>query len=124
MTPYDPASNGQAERAVKIFKEHVRKNSSTASAADFERVLFQYRLTTHTTTGISQVKLLLGHHFGSLVDLARPDLKHSSKKRNSTGQKSRRMYLEKSKVWAKAFDNSGRPWLSGIIRRACGPNRT
>ena len=67
--PYHPASNGQAERSVKILKENLKKSSRDSLQIQISRFLFRYRLTPHTTTGVSPVELLLGRRPRSKLDL-------------------------------------------------------
>ena len=63
IAPHHPSSNGLAERAVKTFKEGM-KNCISSSSESIEcclsRVLFQYRITPHSTTGVSPSELLFG----------------------------------------------------------------
>ena len=59
-SPYHPASNRLAERAIQSFKENMKKSCSTESLETrLSRFLFWYRLTPHSTTGVSPAKLLL-----------------------------------------------------------------
>ena len=57
--PYHPSSNGLAERAVQTFKMGIKKQTSGTIKTKISRFLFQYRITPHTTTGVSPAQLLL-----------------------------------------------------------------
>ena len=72
--PYHPASNGQAERAVKIVKQALKNCTKDAVETQLSRFLFHYRLTPQTTTGVSPAELLLRRRPRSQLDLAKPDL--------------------------------------------------
>ena len=74
--PYHPSSNGLAERAVKTFKEGMKKCRSESESIEccLARMLFQYRITPHSTTGVSPSKLLYGRRIRSHLDLIQPDL--------------------------------------------------
>ena len=74
---YHPSSNGLAERAVQVF------NCSWAGFLHslFElvedkvaRLLFQYRITPHTTTGLSPSEMLMGRKLRSRLDRVKPDV--------------------------------------------------
>ncbi|XP_065197172.1 uncharacterized protein K02A2.6-like [Sycon ciliatum] len=73
-SPYHPASNGLAERAVQTVKNALRKS---VGGSDLEsclyRFLFQYRLTPQSTTGQSPFQLMMGHKPRSRLDLTFPD---------------------------------------------------
>ena len=56
--PYHPASNGLAERAVQTFKEGLKKSSKGDLETHLIQFLFQYRITPHSTTGITPAELL------------------------------------------------------------------
>ena len=70
--PYNPASNGKAERAVQIFKRGLEKMNATDLQKILQRFLFSYRTTPQTTTGQSPAELLMGRRLTTALDL----LKH------------------------------------------------
>ena len=64
VAPYQPSSNGLAERAVQVFKQGYRKSSMGT----------QYRITPHATTGLSPTEMLLGRNLCSRLDWLKPNL--------------------------------------------------
>ena len=72
VAPYHPSSNGLAERAVRIFKEGLKKQSGGSLTDQIARMLFQYRITPHTTTGIAPADLLMGRTLRSRLDILKP----------------------------------------------------
>ena len=73
-SPYHPASNGLAERAVQTFKSAMRKMSTGPIETRLAWFLFNQHLTPASTTGIAPAELLLGQRTCSLLDVVRPDL--------------------------------------------------
>ena len=69
---YHPASNGMAERAVQIIKPGLKKLTQGSIHTRLARILKAYRLTPHSTTGMSPSELLLGHHPKCRLDLLKP----------------------------------------------------
>ena len=57
---YHPASNGLVERAVQTFKDFMKKMKDGSVDVNVSRFLLQYRITPHSTTGISPAEMLLG----------------------------------------------------------------
>ena len=72
--PYHPASNGLAERAVQTVKAALKKTSGTPLEWQLCKFLFQYRITPHTTTGVSPAELLMSRKLRSKLDLLHPDI--------------------------------------------------
>lgn len=113
--PYHPASNGQAEHAVKIVKEGLKKSSKDSLQTQLSRFLFRYRLTPHSTTGVAPSELLLGRCPHSHLDLVKPDLQQHVQSKQFTqaaqrGGKEEKDFESGSSVLAKNF-STGKPWL-------------
>jgi len=58
--PYHPATNGEAERFVRSFKEGLKPFSSKDWETNIQRFLSDYRTTPHSTTNRTPSELLLG----------------------------------------------------------------
>ena len=71
--PYQPATNGLAERAVQPDKQELVKITQETIT---EKVTFllQYRMTTHSTTSISPAETLMGKRLKSRIYLLSPSL--------------------------------------------------
>ena len=72
--PYHPASNGLAERAVRIVKEGLRKMKTGTISDKIARLLFQYRMTPQSVTKLSPAELLLGRCLRGRLNLLHPNL--------------------------------------------------
>ena len=129
IAPHHPSSNGLAERAVKTFKEGMKKcisSSSESIECCLSRVLFQYRITPHSTTGVSPSELLYGRRIRSHLDLIQPDLarhveaKQMAQKKNHDRHSRDRVFQIGDLVFIKNFGN-GLPWLPGEIKEIQGP---
>ncbi|XP_041379597.1 uncharacterized protein K02A2.6-like [Gigantopelta aegis] len=55
--PYHPSSNGLAERGVQILKEGLKKITNGDIETRLARLLYHYRITPHSTTGVSPAEL-------------------------------------------------------------------
>ncbi len=74
VAPYHPSSNGLAERAVKIFKQGLKKQSGGTLSDRMARMLFQYHIAPQTTTGIAPAKLLMSRKLKSRLDILKPQV--------------------------------------------------
>ena len=72
--PYHPASNGLAERAVQTVKEGLRKMVDGSLETRLSRFLFHYRISPHSTTGISPAELMMGKRLCSHFDSLQPQV--------------------------------------------------
>ena len=119
-SPYHPATNGLAERAVQVVKTGLRKIPEGDMDMRLARLLFKYRNTPHTTTGVSPAELLLGRKPRTHLDLMHPDLsnrvidKQMAQKTAYDGKKRERSYHIGDHVYVKNFQ-AGDKWIPGDI---------
>lgn len=68
-----PSSNGAAERMVRTFKESLRhfKGEGNLQKA-LDQFLFKYRITPHSTTGVSPAEIMFGRKIRTIFDLLHP----------------------------------------------------
>ncbi|CAB4033018.1 Transposon Tf2-9 poly, partial [Paramuricea clavata] len=81
LSPYHPASNGQAERLVQTFKNYLK--TSSAQSCLLQRIqsfLLSYRGMPHSTTGCSPAKLFLQRELRTRLSLVKPDTASSNGK--------------------------------------------
>ena len=88
--------------------------------------LFQYRITPHTTTGLSPAELLMGRRLRSHLSLLHPGVEERVK---ATQEKQRKYHDRGARersfnvgdhVWARNYSR-GPKWLSGVISGIRGP---
>ena len=90
------------------------------------RFLFKYRLTPHSTTGISPAELLLGHRPHSHFDFMVPNLvtkvrnKQFSQKIQHDKKSKPRTFTIGSNVLVRNF-STGPEWLLGTVVNSRGP---
>ena len=125
-SPYHPASNGLAERAVQIIKRGLKKVTSGKMSVRIAEVLFTYRVSPHTTTGVSPAELLLGRRLRTRLDIIRPNTakrveerQDAQKAKHDTRAKAR-AFKPGDKVYVKNF-GPGQSWLTGEIMKSTGP---
>ena len=124
--PYHPATNGLAERAVQTFKSFLKKTPDGTLENRLSKFLLNYRLTPHSTNGITPAELLLGRRPRSVLDLVRPDLLKKIRSQQEH-QKHNRDRHTKSRVFSVGDSvyvcdlPSKEDWLPGTITRTTGP---
>uniref|UniRef100_A0A1I8NKV1 Integrase catalytic domain-containing protein n=1 Tax=Musca domestica TaxID=7370 RepID=A0A1I8NKV1_MUSDO len=93
--PYDPATNGQAQRSVQTVKNALKAMCTTKVTLkeNLNEILRQYRNAPHSTTGQSPAQLFLGRQLRTRLDLVRPQ-ETSSKVTAKQFMKSSRKYTE------------------------------
>ena len=127
--PYHPASNGLAERAVQTLKSAIRKSDGGVSLeAVISQYLFQYRLTPHSTTGVSPAELLMNRRPRCRLDLLRPDVsgrvrqKQEQQKANHDQHIHARNFKVGDLVSVKN-QGTGAKWLPGVIETMSSPEQ-
>ena len=126
--PYHPASNGQVERAVQTFKDAkdaMKRNSSDSIETRVSRFLFHYRITPHTTTGVSPAELMLGRQLRSHLSLVRQNATQLASRQQKQKEYYDRRTREKTvevgeSVLVRNF-SMGQHWLAGKVLSECGP---
>lgn len=129
VSSYHPASNGQAERAVRIFKEGFEKMEHGSVETKLSRFLLSYRTTPHTTTGVPPAQLLMKRKLHTHLDLM--FLNVGDRVRNRQSQQKvahdyhaqEREIQEGQVVYAKDF-RSKKTWIPGRVVRKTGPVST
>ena len=126
--PYHPASNGEAERFVRTFKEAMKtgRGDGLTVAHRLENFLLTYRTTPHTTTGTPPCELLMGRGLRTRWDMLKPDVSqnvHRSQERQKEhhDQHARqRTFHVGQTVMAKNM-RAGPSWVPGTIVQQLGP---
>lgn len=119
-SPYHPATNGLAKRAVQSFKEHLKRFPDGSLQEKLAKFLLWYRLTPHSATGVPPAELLLGRRPRLKLDLLKPNLSETvqskvevQKKHNDTHSKSGSFNVN-DPVYVKDFPNQ-KTWIPGKI---------
>ena len=111
--PYNPSSNGLAERGVKTFKEGLNKFSKGDIHTRICRFLYNYRRTIHSSTGKAPAELMFNRNFRGLVERIKPQgKKEKGLERNCSFEKAE--YEIDDAVFVKNF-GKGKSWLEGKI---------
>jgi len=115
---YHPASNGQAERFVSIFKKAMKlmKSDSISLEAKVARFLLTYRTAVNTSTGETPSMLMLGRRMRTRLDLIKPMAKNYKLKPNLK----ERSFEIGQLVSIHDYRQSTSTWLPGVILRKYG----
>ncbi|GFR60864.1 Pol polyprotein [Elysia marginata] len=126
--PFHPATNDAAEKTVQMFKNAMRKMDNKGSIE--ERVLkflTRYRVTPHTTTGLTPSELLLGRKMRTHLDLLFPSLydsvtdKVTRQKANYDNNCKERNIQVHDKVFVRNYSAHGDSWVPGVVMAKTGP---
>ena len=125
---YKPSTNGLAEKMVQTLKKSLHISKSNCQDT-LNRFLFNYRLTPHTTTGVSPAELMFGRRLRSKLDLLWPADSVSSrvvKKQNIQRRDHvaapRTLHLPPdSPVMIRNYTPGGCKWTPSKIVKQSGP---
>ena len=118
--PYHPSSNGLVERSVQTFKEGLKRLKKGSLATRLTRFLFKYRITPHSSTGVSPAELMYGRKLRSPLDLLKP---HPTNPANNTqngqeaardAQATPRSFSAGDCVYVRNYGDGPR-WLPGRV---------
>lgn len=128
---YHPCSNGQAENSVKTCKKMIKcilkENDSSGALNDkLLGFLFEYRNTSHCSTGVSPAKLMLGRDLRSRLDAILPrhkvdiDNDVSDVPNKPCSLNKSRQFTVGDTVWFKWFVGRKPFWSLGKIVKILG----
>ena len=112
--PYNPASNGLAERAVKTFKQYLKKFPNGNIKGRVSRVLYHYRRAILKGNDKSPAEIMFNRNFKSPLDVVKPKL---SVKKEGEYQESK--FAVNDAVFARNF-GAGPEWVQGVITKVLG----
>lgn len=129
---YKPSTNGLAENMVKSFKSCLKKNSANNDIdLKINNFLFRYRITPHSTTGVTPSELIYGRIIRSALDLLHPSnglenrvlRKQQSQKQNYDASSPRRIEIDEgSKVMIRNYPLPAIPkWIPATMTTQTGP---
>ncbi|XP_043212657.1 uncharacterized protein K02A2.6-like [Amphibalanus amphitrite] len=125
--PLHPKSNGQGESAVKVIKTGLQKRTDGSLQTRLSRVLFHYRTTPHSATGVTPAELLHGRplvtHLARLQpDRALLDRVRANQERqtlaNNRHSVAVRQFAPGDLVYVSAVDQ--RPWQPAVVASVSG----
>ena len=112
--PYHPASNGQAERMVRTFKESLKTLKCGDIQTKLDRLLYKYRIIPHSTTGKTPAELMFNRELRTPFHLLQPGNQASIKP--TEVRKKTRTFEVNDLVWARNF-STGEKWIPGVVRK-------
>ena len=124
---YKPSTNGLAERMVQTFKQSLKVQKEPVQLA-IDRFLYHYRITPHSTTGVSPAELMYGRKLRCRFDLIWPTEqivtrvgKKQQAQKNNYSQKPRNVTLaEGDKVMIRNY-SGGKKWVPAEVCKKTGP---
>ena len=125
---YKPSTNGLAERMVQSFKRAL-KSSKDPVLLCLDRFLFKYRITPHSTTGVSPAELMLGRKLRNRLDLLWPmDGVASRVRKKQTDQGHHHSRNPRIVSWApgdpvmvRNYSRIGPQWSPAVVKSSTGP---
>jgi hypothetical protein len=132
VPPYNPSSNGAAERTVQIVKNALEKivkdKKVDGTLKDISQFLFKYRITPQSTTGKSPAELFLKRVPRSRLSLLKPSLNKQVQKKQDEqcrhhdhGRTSVRTFKLGDSVRVRSSRVGEEKWMLGVVIKICGP---
>ena len=125
---YKPSTNGLAERMVQTLKRALRTSTSPIQLT-LDKFLFNYRLTPHSTTGVSPAELMFGRRLRSRLDLlwptdtvsARVAERQQAQRRGHIGTPRTVKFSPEAPVMIRNYSQRGDKWIPSTIKEQTGP---
>ncbi|XP_015265536.1 PREDICTED: uncharacterized protein K02A2.6-like [Gekko japonicus] len=116
--PFHPASNGQAERMVRMAKEALGRSTEGDWSLRLGAFLLRQHTTPCSTTGRSPAELLMGRRLTTRLNRLHPDLNDQQEERTDSHTKVH-MFEAGDKVFARNY-TSGHLWIPREICECIG----
>ena len=111
--PYNPSTNGLAERAVRIFKENFKKfDVKLPVSTRICKFLYSYRRSVQSSTNSSPAELMFGRKFKGPLDIIMPKSSESSEDFDSK-------FKVGDAVYARNF-GKGPEWVEAKVTKVLG----
>ncbi|XP_064120730.1 uncharacterized protein LOC135225327 [Macrobrachium nipponense] len=117
--PYNPSSNGLAERAVRTFKEGLGNFKKGDIQTRICRFLYNYRRTVNSSTGKTPAERMFSRNFKGTVESVKLKDKSLRKMRDEIFQEEGKLYKVNDAVFVRNF-GKGSPWVEGKIVEVLG----
>ena len=123
--PYHPSSNGEAERAVRTFKQAMKTMELEGGTLNQKLAAFllSYRTTPHSMTKTTPSELFLGRKVRTRLDMCRPALAQSVLQRSMPKEKTPRTFEVGDIVVVRDYrGNPKKPsWIRAVVLKKLGP---
>jgi len=125
-SPYHPATNGLAERAVQTVKSGLHKLPGDLETRLY-RFLAHYRTTPQTTTGRPPAELLMGRCPRMRLDLIKPSLQETVIQKQASAVQDHNLHSRDASRFhigdpVYVWNITGKPrWLRGVLLDKLGP---
>uniref|UniRef100_A0A182PW13 RNA-directed DNA polymerase n=1 Tax=Anopheles epiroticus TaxID=199890 RepID=A0A182PW13_9DIPT len=118
--PYHPATNGQAERFVQVFKEKLKALKCQRSDVNInlQNILWAYRRTIHPSIGKSPAMAVFGRQLKSRLDLMIPGTE--IKRPDNVKGRTTRSFEVEDRVAARDFMSNTEKWRFGKVTEKIG----
>ena len=121
-SPYSPASNGQAERGVRVMKDMLKKQNSTDSIkCRLYKSLLYYRCTPHSVTQIAPSVALNNRKYINIRDRINPNYNQVSEESRIDQSKQIPQFEIGDPVLALNV-RDGRKWYRGTVTQRIAIN--
>ena len=127
-TPYHPASNEEAKRFVRTFKESMKasKNENLPLDHKLQNFLLTYQSTPHSTTNVAPADLFLSRSIRTRLHLLKPNLREhvgaqQAKQKDHHDIHAQLTSFQLNQNVMVKNRRAGPNWISGSIVQQVGP---
>ena len=115
--PYNPATNGQAERFIQVLKQSLRKMESESGTVQekVQRMLVQYRIMPHSVTGKTPSEMLFHKQIRNQFDLLKPN----SEKLQNNSNTQVISFQKGERVSCRNYTGKDK-WMFGCVEKKLG----